>query len=140
MAPGLYPKASVWVSPGQGGPTDPPLGRVDGVLGTGTPPWSKEIDCKVFYVAPPEPWYCKVGLLVRKMSKVGGPMWIQQQIQLNSAVCFFKDLIATTGTQETAGTYAESAFYHKKTATLLLTDAVLKVPQEPPQILTSYGC
>ncbi|CAL1159812.1 unnamed protein product [Cladocopium goreaui] len=91
----IYPKASVWVSPGQGAsPTDPPLGpRIDGVLGRSSAPWENEIECKVFYVAPPE----------------------------------------------TAGTYAETAFFHKKTKTLLLTDAVLKVPQQPPEILASYG-
>ncbi|CAK9015043.1 unnamed protein product [Durusdinium trenchii] len=89
-----YPKASVWVSPGASGALgDPPLGRVDGVLGEGTPPWATEIDFKVFYVAPPE----------------------------------------------TAGTYAETAFFHKKTQTLLLTDAVLKVPDAAPEILASYG-
>ena len=42
--------------------------------------------------------------------------------------------------KETAGTYAETAFFHKKTQSLLLIDAVLKVPESPPEILTSYGC
>ena len=45
----LYPKATVWVSPGQkASPLDPPLGsHVDGVLGVdGPPPWEKEIDYK----------------------------------------------------------------------------------------------
>ena len=46
---------------------------------------------------------------------------------------------APSHSQETAGTYAETAFFHKKTKTLLLTDAVLKVPQQPPEILASYG-
>ena len=47
----LYPKATVWVSPGQkASPLDPPLGsHVDGVLGVdGPPPWEKEIDYKAF--------------------------------------------------------------------------------------------
>ncbi|CAE7843463.1 Mettl7b [Symbiodinium microadriaticum] len=92
----LYPKATVWVSPGQkASPLDPPLGsHVDGVLGVdGPPPWEKEIDYKVFFVAPPD----------------------------------------------TAGTYAETAFFHRRSKTLLLTDAVLKVPEGPPRILSSYG-
>jgi len=93
----IYPKASVWVAPGQNAsPLDPSLGpRVDGVLGqTGSPPpWLAEIDAKVFYVAPPE----------------------------------------------TAGTYAETAFFHRATRTLLLSDAVLKVPNLPPPVLASYG-
>ncbi|CAJ1392473.1 unnamed protein product [Effrenium voratum] len=83
-----YPKASVWVAPGVSAPC-----RVDGVLGTSEPPWRKQIDFQVFYVAPPE----------------------------------------------TAGTYAETAFFHKKSQTLLLTDAVLQVPEQPPEILKSYG-
>jgi len=92
----LYPKATVWVSPGQkASPLDPPLGsHVDGVLGVdGPPPWEKEIEYKVFFVAPPD----------------------------------------------TAGTYAETAFFHRRSKTLLLTDAVLKVPEGPPRILSSYG-
>ncbi|CAK0890390.1 unnamed protein product, partial [Prorocentrum cordatum] len=90
-----FPEATVWVSPGQGAsPLDPPLGRVDGVLGQGSePPWKSEIDYRVFYVAPPE----------------------------------------------TAGTYAETAFFHAQSRTLLLTDAVLSVPISPPDVLSSYG-
>lgn len=91
-----YPKASVWVSPGQNAsPVDPPLGAVvTGVLGEGPrPPWADEIDYKVFFVGPPD----------------------------------------------TAGTYAETAFFHAQSRTLLVSDAVLKVPAAPPPVLTSYG-
>lgn len=89
-----FPKATVWVSPGQKSPPlDPPLGRIDGILGKGTPPWQDEVDYRVFFVEPPE----------------------------------------------TTGTYAETAFFHRETQTLLVSDAVLKVPREAPAILSSYG-
>ena len=58
--------AEVWVSPGASGALgDPPLGRVDGVLGEGTPPWATEIDFKVFYVAPPVPGSGRASCAVR---------------------------------------------------------------------------
>lgn len=43
------------------------------------------------------------------------------------------------GPPATAGTYAETAFFHRKSKTLLITDAVLKVPSTPPPVLASYG-
>jgi len=49
----VYPKASVWVAPGQ---SSFPIGVPPGssVLGQGpTPPWADELEFKVFYVAPP---------------------------------------------------------------------------------------
>mmetsp|Transcript_115289 Transcript_115289/g.311621 ORF Transcript_115289/g.311621 Transcript_115289/m.311621 type:complete len:450 (-) Transcript_115289:314-1663(-) len=53
----IYPKASVWVAPGQNATlADVNIGPVDGVLGQSAqrPPWQEEIDFQVFYVAPPE--------------------------------------------------------------------------------------
>lgn len=41
--------------------------------------------------------------------------------------------------QGTAGNFAEVAFFHKETATLIVVDAALKVPLKPPPVLASYG-
>ncbi|CAK9009623.1 unnamed protein product [Durusdinium trenchii] len=35
--------------------------------------------------------------------------------------------------------FAEAAFFHKETRTLLVTDCALKLPQSPPKVLESYG-
>ncbi|CAE8689775.1 unnamed protein product [Polarella glacialis] len=59
----------------------------------------------------------------------GSPPW-EQEIEYK---------VFYVGPPETAGTYAETAFFHKKTNTLLITDAVLKVPDMPPPVLASYG-
>eukprot|EP00439_Symbiodinium_sp_Y106_P073674 s1259_g13.t3 len=47
-----YPKAEVWVTPGQAPPiTVPSNSRI---LGQGPAPmWADELDCKIFYVSPP---------------------------------------------------------------------------------------
>lgn len=83
----IYPRASVWVTPGQDVPSG---GRV---LGEGAPPpWADEIECKVFFVSPP-----------------------------------------------VTDIFAEAAFFHRETATLLVTDCALKLPQSAPQVLESYG-
>lgn len=34
------------------------------------------------------------------------------------------------------GPYIEVAFYHKKSRTLLVTDAVVSVPEKPPEVRT----
>jgi len=36
-------------------------------------------------------------------------------------------------------TFAEAAFFHKETRTLLVTDCALKLPPSPPKVLESYG-
>ena len=34
------------------------------------------------------------------------------------------------------GSYVEVAFYHKRSRTLLVTDAVIYVPKQPPEIIS----
>ena len=34
------------------------------------------------------------------------------------------------------GSFAETAFFHKSSKTLLVTDSIVKVPTEPPEIVT----
>ena len=103
-----YPKASVWVTPGQYGPfgecgftaASAKLGyRVDGVLPVGAPkpgdalpPWADEFEMRTLYVALPE----------------------------------------------NAGPVSEAAFYHKPTKSLVAVDAVVYVPEEAPPIFRSY--
>lgn len=84
-----------------------------------TTPWSREADLFFLFVV----FWCR-----------SNPQWYV----LLLAILFF-GWCSARHSQETAGTYAETAFFHKKTKTLLLTDAVLKVPQQPPEILASYG-
>ena len=103
-----YPKASVWVAPGQYGPfgecgltaASAKMGyRVDGVLPVGTPkpgdalpPWADEFDMRTLYVDLPE----------------------------------------------NAGPVAEAAFLHRPTASLITTDSVIYVPATPPPIFGTY--
>jgi hypothetical protein len=44
-----------------------------------------------------------------------------------------KVLVSTVG----IGPYIEVAFFHKKTKTLLVTDAVISVPEQPPELVAS---
>ena len=104
-----YPKASVWIAPGQYGPfgacgldaASAKMGyRVDGVFPIGTPepskdampPWADEFDMTTLYVDLPE----------------------------------------------NAGPVAETAFFHKPTKTLVTTDSVVFVPDAPPPIFGTY--
>lgn len=103
-----YPKASVWVTPGQYGPfgtcgltaASAKLGyRVDGVLPIGRPksgdplpPWADEFDIRTLYVSLPE----------------------------------------------NAGPVSEAAFYHRPTKSLVAVDAVVFVPDSPPPIFRTY--
>jgi len=103
-----YPKASVWLTPGQYGPFGScgldlkscKMGyRVDGVLPVGTPkssdalpPWANEFDFRTLYVSLPE----------------------------------------------NAGPVSEAAFLHRPTNTLITTDAVVFIPDEAPPIFGSY--
>ena len=105
-----YPKATVWITPGQYGPFGTcgldkkscNMGyRVDGVLPVGAPsrtasvdlpPWSDEIDMRTLYVSLPE----------------------------------------------NAGPVSEAAFLHKPSNTLITTDAVVYVPDEAPPIFGTY--
>jgi len=88
----IYPKASVWVSPGQSAFSLGLPSRAQ-VLGKGQPPpWVDEIAFKVFFVEPP-----------------------------------------------VTDVFAEVAFFHRETETLLVTDCALKLPQKPPPVLESYG-
>mmetsp|Transcript_13794 Transcript_13794/g.36450 ORF Transcript_13794/g.36450 Transcript_13794/m.36450 type:complete len:351 (-) Transcript_13794:114-1166(-) len=88
----IYPRAAVWVAPGQEAqPLPMPAGSR--VLGQGPePPWAEELPYKVFYVAPP-----------------------------------------------VTDTFAEVAFLHRDSGTLLVTDCALKLSQAAPKILESYG-
>jgi hypothetical protein len=91
----IYPRATVWVAPGQDEGTGSLLGVPAGsrVLGQGPePPWADELPYKVFYVAPP-----------------------------------------------VTDTFAEVAFLHKASGTLLVTDCALHLPKTAPKILESYG-
>uniref|UniRef100_A0A7S3W955 Uncharacterized protein n=2 Tax=Choreotrichia TaxID=141411 RepID=A0A7S3W955_9SPIT len=110
MAPFVkrYPKASVWVSPGQYGPfgkcgldvESARMGyRVDGVFPVGAPthdspmpPWADEFDFRTLYVDLPQ----------------------------------------------NAGPVSETAFLHKASNTLITTDSVVYVPDSPPPIFSSY--
>ena len=107
-----YPKASVWISPGQYGPfgscglslldKDQPckMGyHVDGILNdkinekeSKSPPWLDEFDYTTLYVSLPE----------------------------------------------NAGPVSEVAFFHKPSKTLIATDAVIYVPDEAPPIMETY--
>lgn len=106
-----YPRASVWVSPGQYGPfgscgrslAEPcTLGyRVDGILGnsrgdgdalTAPPPWADEFEYTTLYVSLPE----------------------------------------------NAGPVSEVAFLHKPTKTLVATDAVVYIPDSPSPLFSTY--
>ena len=103
-----YPKASVWVAPGQYGPfgecgltaASAKMGyRVDGVFPIGAPkpgdplpPWADEFDMRTLYVDLPE----------------------------------------------NAGPVAETAFLHRPTNTLVTTDSVVYVPDKPPPIFSTY--
>ena len=103
-----YPKASVWIAPGQYGPfgecgldaASAKMGyRVDGVFPTGRPkagdampPWSSEFEMRTLYVDLPE----------------------------------------------NAGPVAVTAFFHRPTKSLVTTDAVVYVPDEPPPIFGTY--
>lgn len=103
-----YPKAKVWVAPGQYGPLGscgtsvsdkkkkPNMGyRVDGIFGdpnSPPPSWSKEFDIATLYVDLPR----------------------------------------------NAGPVSEVAFCHRPTKTLITTDAVVYVPSEPSGILSTY--
>ena len=103
-----YPKASVWIAPGQYGPfgscgleaASASMGyRVDGVFPVGAPkpgdklpPWADEFDMRTLYVDLPE----------------------------------------------NAGPVAETAFLHRPTSTLITTDAVVYVPSAPPPIFETY--
>lgn len=103
-----YPKASVWVAPGQYGPfgecgfdaATAKMGyRVDGIFPAGgpaeggpTPPWIDEFDYRTLYVDLPE----------------------------------------------NAGPVAETAFLHKPTSTLVTTDSVVFVPNQAPPIFETY--
>ncbi|CAB9509160.1 expressed unknown protein [Seminavis robusta] len=105
-----YPKAQVWISPGQYGPfgscgldtdfdtkkTSSTMGyRVDGILGDNMaqpPSWAKEFDMAILYVDIPE----------------------------------------------NAGPVSEVAFCHKPTKTLVATDAVVYIPTDAPNIFTTY--
>ena len=103
-----YPKASVWVTPGQYGPfgtcgltaASAQLGyRVDGVLPVGKPqsgdplpPWADEFEMRTLYVSLPE----------------------------------------------NAGPVSEAAFYHRPSKSLVAVDAVVFVPDAPPPIFRTY--
>ena len=103
-----YPKASVWITPGQYGPfgtcgstaASAKMGyRVDGVLPIGKPqsgdplpPWADEFEMRTLYVSLPE----------------------------------------------NAGPVSEAAFYHRPTKSLVAVDAVVFVPEAPPPIFRTY--
>mmetsp|Transcript_11097 Transcript_11097/g.25440 ORF Transcript_11097/g.25440 Transcript_11097/m.25440 type:complete len:443 (-) Transcript_11097:21-1349(-) len=92
-----YPKASVWVTPGQGPLFPPPAGCKilpgAGQAGSGvTPSWANELELKLFFVEPP-----------------------------------------------VTDVFAEAAFFHKPTQTLLVTDCALKINDVAPKVLESYG-
>lgn len=103
-----YPKARVWIAPGQYGPfgecgltaSSAKMGyRVDGVFpigapkpGDAMPPWADEFDMRTLYVSLPE----------------------------------------------NAGPVSETAFLHKPTSTLITTDSVVYVPSTPPPIFGTY--
>jgi len=105
-----YPKANVWIAPGQYGPLGScgtSLGRggrstgmpykVDGILGdtdsgSPRPSWLDEFDMSVLYVDLPK----------------------------------------------NAGPVSEVAFCHRPTKTLISTDAVVYIPPSPPDILSTY--
>mmetsp|Transcript_17590 Transcript_17590/g.40375 ORF Transcript_17590/g.40375 Transcript_17590/m.40375 type:complete len:474 (-) Transcript_17590:350-1771(-) len=100
-----YPKANVWIAPGQYGPLGScgttlieksKMGyRVDGIFGDKSsppPPWSDEFDIATLYVDLPK----------------------------------------------NAGPVSEVAFCHRPTKTLITTDAVVYVPKEPSNILSTY--
>ena len=38
----------------------------------------------------------------------------------------------------TIGSFGETAFFHKRSKTLLVTDTIIKVPDEPPEIVADY--
>ena len=103
-----YPKASVWVTPGQYGPfgefgfdaAAARMGyRVDGILPAGAPkageplpPWADEFDFRTLYVSLPE----------------------------------------------NAGPVAEMAAVHRPTKTLVTVDSVVFIPSEAPPIFGTY--
>mmetsp|Transcript_4145 Transcript_4145/g.11410 ORF Transcript_4145/g.11410 Transcript_4145/m.11410 type:complete len:316 (-) Transcript_4145:250-1197(-) len=109
-----YPDASVWVTPGQYGPF--------GTCGMDNSRRGCNMGYRVDGVLP-------VGAL-QSGAKGAGPLppWADE----------FDARTLYVSLPENAGPVSESAFFHKRTKTLLTTDAVVYVPDSAPPIFSSY--
>ena len=104
-----YPKATVWVSPGQYGP----FGEIG--LDTTSNKMPYRVD-GVFPVGKPKPGIDSL------------PSWINE----------FDMRTLYVNLPENAGPVSETAFYHKPTKTLVTTDAVVWIPEKAPPIFNTY--
>ena len=109
-----YPKATVWVQPGQWAfPLNLPIDAL-GVSQRGTRFRELPVPGKPFST----PFF-------KPMEKYGFPEW-QDEIEYEVLGPFsFKSV----------GAFSETAFYHKSSKTLLVTDTVVSVDKNPPPII-----
>jgi Domain of unknown function (DUF4336) len=109
-----YPKATVWVQPGQWAfPLNLPIDAL-GVTQRGTlfrelPVPGREVSNSIF----------------RTTEKYGDPEWKDEiDYEVLGPFAF-----------ESVGAFSETAFYHKESKTLLVTDTVVSVDKNPPPII-----
>lgn len=109
-----FPKSTVWVQPGQWAfPLNLPIDAL-GVTQRGTlfrelPVPGKEVSNSIF----------------KTTAKYGAPEW-QDEIEYEVLGPF---------AFEAVGAFSETAFYHKTSKTLLVTDTVISVDKNPPPII-----
>lgn len=119
-----YPQATVWITPGQYGPfgscsttlddskTSQSMGyHVDGILPIGSSLVNNNNNNNNSLQPPPPP-----------------PPWADEF----DVRTFYVSL------PKNAGPVSEAAFYHKPTKTLITTDSVIYVPDQPPPIFQTY--
>jgi hypothetical protein len=97
-------------------------------------PFARFFERAEVFVAPDQ-WSFPVNL---PMSWLGFPRGRTQVLPRNSSEAPFKDefdyaIVGPIPLKQ--GPFVEVAFFHKPTATLLLTDVIISVPADPPEIL-----
>jgi hypothetical protein len=109
-----FPQATVWIQPGQWAfPLDLPIDAL-GVTQKGKQ--LREL---------PVPGRHASNSIFRASEKYGPPEWINEiQYEVLGPLEF-----------ESVGAFSESAFFHKATKTLLVTDTVVSVDRNPPRII-----
>ena len=110
-----YPQATVWITPGQYGP----FGSCSTTIDSKT---TQSMGYRVDGILP-------IGsLLNNNNNKSEQPPWADEF----DARTFYVSL------PKNAGPVSEAAFYHKPTKTLITTDSVIYVPDQPPPIFQTY--
>eukprot|EP00193_Tetraselmis_chui_P009996 CAMPEP_0177784900 /NCGR_PEP_ID=MMETSP0491_2-20121128/19983_1 /TAXON_ID=63592 /ORGANISM="Tetraselmis chuii, Strain PLY429" /LENGTH=352 /DNA_ID=CAMNT_0019305769 /DNA_START=204 /DNA_END=1264 /DNA_ORIENTATION=+ len=137
-----FPKAQHWVTPGQWSwPINLPIAFF-GVLkaktlGKDEAPWEEDIDMKI--LNPPSLGSCQLSSSssdVEAMRVNDLPILGQIDREAGHLIDTLCAAVGTVGLADYVG-FPEVAFFHKRSRSLLLTDSIVYVPTDPPEVIRS---